>query len=156
MGIKYFYGDFRKTKFPSSSFDVFLSNHTINEVPDPQRAFKEFRRLLKKNGLLVCLFLHPCFDFIFEKMKTNTFSSAYFQRGKITHGRFLVGGVRSEAPYFNLHLPLSEWSKLLKKNGFYISTIEEPHPSLKLLEKDKWWKESFNRPRFILIEAKKI
>jgi len=148
IGIKYFRGDFRKTNFPSSCFDVILSHQTINEIKNPEKALKEFFRVLKRKGKLVCLFLHPCFD----SKKPNSLN--YFQEKKIQKGYYLVSGIKSPWPYFYLHLSLSKWTELLIKSGFSISNIKEPHPPLKFFQK-KWWKENFNRPRFILIEAEK-
>jgi ubiquinone/menaquinone biosynthesis C-methylase UbiE len=156
LGIKYFYGDFRRTNFPSSYFDLILSHQTINEISNPETAFKEFWRILKKGGKVICLFLHPCFDFPPAKIKNKLFSLLYFQKTKIKKGKYLVGGILSPSPYFYLHLPLSKWLEILGKTGFSILKIKEPHPPLNLLKKNKWWKENFDRPRFILIEAKKI
>lgn len=150
LGIKYFCGDFRKTDFPSSFFDAVFCHHTINEIPNPEKAFQEFSRILKRKGKLLCLFLHPCFDF--EPKKLN--SLKYFQKKKIKKAGYSANGVKSPSPYFYLHLPLSEWISLLIKSGFSITNIKEPHPSFKILKK-KWWKENFRVPRFILIEAKK-
>jgi len=144
LGIKYFIGDFRKTNFPSSFFDIILSHQTINEVENPEKAFKEFHRILKKKGRLILLFLHPCFEINPKK---------YFQRAKIKKSYYLVSGIKSPSPCFYLHLPLFEWVKLLAKTGFLIKKIEEPHPSIKLIKKEKWWKKNFKRPLFILIEA---
>jgi ubiquinone/menaquinone biosynthesis C-methylase UbiE len=144
LGVKYFVGDFRKTSFPPSYFDVILSHQTINEIPNPGKAFWEFFRILKKNGKLILLFLHPCFEINPQK---------YFQKVKIKKRYYLVSGIKSSSPYFYLHLPLSEWIRLLEKSRFLIKRIEEPHPSLKLLKKDKWWRKTFKKPLFILIEA---
>lgn len=147
LGIGYSIGDFRKTKFPSLYFDAIISHHTINEIENPEEAFKEFSRILKKDGRLILLFLHPCFE-IDPKI--------YFQKAKIKKSYYLVSGIKSPSPYFYLHLPLSEWIELLTRYGFLIKKIKEPHPSLKLLKKNKWWKEHFERPLFILIEAVKV
>jgi len=155
LGIKYYLGDFRKTNFPSSFFDLIISHHTLNEIPNPEKAIKEFWRILKNKGKVVCLFLHPCFDFLPSDLKNEDFAFSYFQKRKIEKGPYFVGGILSPVPYFYLHLPLSSWLKLFQKNGFLIARIDEPRPSFKLLKKNKWWKENFNKPRFILIEAEK-
>jgi SAM-dependent methyltransferase len=155
LGIKYFIGDFRKTNFPPSFFDLIVSHHTIVEIFNPEKAIKEFWRILKKKGRVICLFLHPCFDFLPSDLRGEHFAFSYFQKRKIEKGKYLVGGIFSPAPYFYLHLPLSGWSKIFQKNGFSILRIEEPHPPLGLLKKDEWWKKNFYKPRFILIEAEK-
>lgn len=146
LGIKYFLGDFRKTNFPPSSFNLILSHQSINEIPNPEKALKEFSRILKREGKLILLFLHPCFE-IDPKI--------YFQKIQIKKPYYLVSGIKSSSPYFYLHLPLSEWIRLLIKSGFLIKKIEEPHPSQNLLKKNKWWRENFERPLFILITAVK-
>lgn len=156
LGIKYFVGDFRKTDFPSSFFDFVLSHQTINEIENPEKALKEFWRILKKGGKVICLFLHPCFDFLPSNLKKRHFGLTYFQKAKIHKGKYLVGGIFSPVPYFYLHLPLSDWLRIFKKTGFSVLRVDEPHPPLKLLKEDKWWKENFDKPRFILIEAEKI
>jgi SAM-dependent methyltransferase len=134
---------------------VILSHQTIIEIPNPEKAFKEFRRILKKGGRLICLFLHPCFDFLPSDLKKKHFALTYFQKVKIEKGKYLVGGILSPFPYFYLHLSLSDWIEIFKRNGFSILNIKEPHPPLDFLKKKRWWRENFAKPRFILIEAKK-
>lgn len=146
LGIQYFVGDFRKTNFSSSFFDIVISHQSIFEVPNPKVAFREFARILKRNGELILLFLHPCFD---------TDPLDYFKKLKIKKDYYLVSGIRSSYPYFYLHLPLSEWIKILIEAGFSIKNIEEPHPSFQLLKNNKWWQKNFKKPLFILIQASK-
>jgi len=139
--------DFRKTNFPSSSFNIILSHQTIHEIPNPEKAIKEFSRILKSGGRLILLFLHPCFE-IDPKI--------YFQPTKIKKSSYLVSGIKSPSAYFYLHLPLSKWTEILANNGFLIKRVGEPHPSLELIKKNKWWQENFQKPLFILIEAIRI
>lgn len=153
LGIKYSIDDFRKTNFPSLFFDVILSHQSIIEIANPRKAFKEFSRILKRRGRLILLFLHPCFEINPQKLKNIPFSSVYFQKTQIKKEYYLVSGIKSPSCYFYLHLPLSKWIELLTKSGFLIEKIKEPHPSLTLLKTDKWWRENFERPLFILIEA---
>ena len=147
LGVKYFLGDFVKTPFLNSSFDVVFSHQTINEVKNPKRAFGEFYRILKKGGRAILLFLHPCFE-VDPKF--------YFYNLKLKKPYYLVSGIKSPSSYFYLHLPLSKWIKLLNKAGFLIKSIAEPRPPLTLIQKDRWWKENFKKPLFILIEAIKV
>lgn len=147
LGVRYSLEDFRKTHFSNSSFDVVFSHQTINEVENPERALRELYRILKKRGRAILLFLHPCFEVNPE---------FYFQKLKIKKPYYLVSGIKSPSSYSYLHLPLSEWIKLLNEAGFSIKSIAEPHPSLALIQKDRWWKENFKKPLFILIEAVKV
>lgn len=153
LGIKYYLKDMRKTDFPDSFFDVVLSHQTIHEIYNPEKALKEFARILKKEGRFICLFLHPCFE-IKENIKAKrNLSYLYFNKLKVNKGRYYVSGIWSPYSYFYLHLPLSGWINLFKKAGFLITDIKEPHPPLKLLKEDKWWSNNFKKPLFILIEA---
>lgn len=155
LGIEYIVGDLKKIPYPDSFFDAILSNHSINELDNPKKAIKEFWRVLKPNGRIVMLFLHPCFDLNPDDLG-NKFAVSYFEKVKVTRECFIVSGIKSPSPYFYLHLPLSEWSAMLDKAGFSIEKIDEPHPSRKTLETSGWWKDNFKRPVFILIQAVKI
>jgi len=147
LGVKYFLEDFRKTHFLNSSFDVVFSHQTINEVGNPKKALREFYRILKKRGRVILLFLHPCFE-VDPKF--------YFHNLKIKKPYYLVSGIKSPSSYFYLHLPLSKWIKLLNETEFLIKSIAEPRPPLTLIQRDRWWKENFKKPLFILIEAIKV
>lgn len=147
LGIKYLLEDFREIHLPTSFFDVIVSHQTINEVENPQKALKEFYRILKKRGRVILLFLHPCFE---------VEPSFYFHKLKIKKTYYLVSGIKSPSSYFYLHLPLSGWIELLNKTGFLIKRISEPHPSRTLVQKNRWWKDNFKKPLFILIEAVKV
>jgi len=153
LGIKYYLNNFEKTPFLDSFFDIIISNHTLNETENPDKVLKEFSRILKKKGYLIFLFFHPCFTL--PELKKNL-SETYFQKSKIIKKYYLVSGIKSHSPYFNLHLPLSKWSELLFKNRFLIELIEEPHPSLTTLKKEKWWRKNFKKPLFILIKTVKF
>ncbi|PIS38664.1 MAG: hypothetical protein COT34_02435 [Candidatus Nealsonbacteria bacterium CG08_land_8_20_14_0_20_43_11] len=153
LGIKYFVADIRKTGFPASFFDGIISHQTIHEIENPEKALREFYRLLKSGGKLIVLFLHPCFDFGSEEVKNTPLSVMYFQKTKIKKCFYLVGGIKSPSSYFYLHLFLSQWFNLFTKAGFQIAKIEEPHPPLKFIKQNSWWKNSFNKPRLILFEA---
>lgn len=155
QGIRYSLGDLKKLPYPNSFFDAILANHAVNELDDPKKAFQEFRRVLKPKGRAVMLFLHPCFDLNPGDLKNN-FVSRYFQKIKVTRECFIVSGIRSPSSYFYLHLPLSQWIKLLTNAGFLIEAIKEPNPARGVMQKSKWWKENFKKPLFILIQAVKI
>jgi ubiquinone/menaquinone biosynthesis C-methylase UbiE len=154
LGIEYSLGDIKKLPYKNSAFDAILSNHSINEIDNPKIALMEFARVLKRGGRAILFFLHPCFDLNPEDFK-GTFSQNYFQKVKITRECFVVSGIRSPSPYSYLHLSLSEWIKTIIKAGFSIEAIKEPHPGLAVMERDAWWKENFQKPIFILIQAKK-
>lgn len=48
---KLFTMDARDLKFPSSSFDMVFSFHTLEHVPEPQKALREMSRVLRPGGV---------------------------------------------------------------------------------------------------------
>ncbi len=48
------WGDIRSLPFPENTFDAILDLSTIDHIPDPQRAIREYARCLKPAGIL-CL-----------------------------------------------------------------------------------------------------
>jgi len=155
LGIKYFCKDATDLSFlPKNFFDIVFSHHFINEVLIPEKVIKETRKVLKKKGEMISLFLHPCFDLFSKKLKEKFNIIAYFSK-KILKRKFLVSGILSPADVTYIHLPLEKWISIFSKNGFLIKNIFEPHPSLKKLKENKFFRENFEYPLFILIEAVK-
>ncbi|MSR69823.1 MAG: bifunctional demethylmenaquinone methyltransferase/2-methoxy-6-polyprenyl-1,4-benzoquinol methylase UbiE [Phycisphaerales bacterium] len=54
-GIQYIEGDAQQLPYPDGSFDVVSIAFGIRNVADPQRAIREFRRVLRPGGRLVVL-----------------------------------------------------------------------------------------------------
>jgi SAM-dependent methyltransferase len=48
-------GDIFSQAFPDETFDAILMSHVIEHVPNPIDVFRECRRILKKNGIIVAL-----------------------------------------------------------------------------------------------------
>lgn len=48
---KLFIMDARDLKFPGNSFDMVFSFHTLEHIPEPQRALKEMSRVLRPGGV---------------------------------------------------------------------------------------------------------
>jgi len=155
LSITYSVGDFSKTRFPPKFFNFILGHQIINDTFSPEKAIAEFYRVLKKKGKLILLFIHPCFQLQEPRLGKKFQVIDYFQK-KILSKKFLVSGLWSPAPDRHIHLSLEKWVEIITKNAFLISKITEPHPSLSLIKKNKWWRKHFARPMFILIEAVKL
>jgi len=52
--VEYFVGDVTKLPFAAQTFDVVTSFETIEHIPDFMTILREFRRVLKEDGLLFC------------------------------------------------------------------------------------------------------
>jgi SAM-dependent methyltransferase len=48
---KLFFMDAREMTFPCNSFDMVFSFHTLEHIPEPQRALKEMSRVLRSGGI---------------------------------------------------------------------------------------------------------
>jgi ubiquinone/menaquinone biosynthesis C-methylase UbiE len=59
-------GLFQQTTFGDQAFDAVVSKYALQTTPDLQPAFQEIHRILKPNGLLLCLVVHPIRQ-LFEK-----------------------------------------------------------------------------------------
>ncbi|MHA1722923.1 MAG: class I SAM-dependent methyltransferase [Candidatus Baldrarchaeia archaeon] len=62
LGIQYYVGSLCDLNmFEDETFDAVVSNLTLMDVLDLEKAINELYRVLKKNGKLVFSIMHPCF-----------------------------------------------------------------------------------------------
>jgi 2-polyprenyl-3-methyl-5-hydroxy-6-metoxy-1,4-benzoquinol methylase len=143
--------------YDESTFDLVLCNHVMNDLQDPQLAISEFARVLRPDGRVVIMMLHPCF---YNKhaersdQKNNLIASTYFQQRPVSQ-HFEVDGLTSPAANTAWLRPLEYYTKSLTQAGFVITGLTEPHPSEEMITDDDWWRTSFTRPLFLLITAQK-
>jgi SAM-dependent methyltransferase len=88
--------------FPEESFDAVFCNDSINHLPDRQRAFQDWWRVLKPNGRV--LFTDPV-------VVTGILSSEEIRR------RSSIG--------FYLFTPKGENNRLLQTGGFRVEVVED-------------------------------
>ncbi|UYQ90963.1 class I SAM-dependent methyltransferase [Chitinophaga horti] len=101
--------------FANESFDVIYSSLVIHYIDDLKALFAEFRRVLRKGGLLIFSTDHP----------DNPFVKAQ-----------LAAGIRqSSVPWdgYNIHMDVyhRSWSEIesaLTNNGFSVNSQLSPHP----------------------------
>ena len=141
----------------SSSYDLVLCNHLMNDLPDPRGPIAEFARVLKPGGRIVILMLHPCF-YNDRASRTNgdnrEVASAYFTQRKVTQ-QFNVDGIISPAEVTSWHRPLEFYVQALQDAGLCLTDLQEPHPTGEQLRDDPWWQANFPRPLFLLLVAQK-
>jgi len=151
-------GDFTDlTSWDPETFDIVVSNHSINEVADPASAFRGFARILVPKGLLVLLMLHPCFyrppSRRTYEVHDATLPTEYFRIREIREP-FQVDGLVSPAPAVRWLRPLESHFALIHQAGFRVTSVLEPHPE-GTLANDPWWTENFSSPLFLLISAER-
>lgn len=158
LGIRYVQGDMRYIPFPDEFFDAIVSHHSINEVvcPGPEKAFEEFFRILKPGGELALLFLNPNHEH--EKRylpPRHTVPIHHFRKELVVRQGLFLGRKRTPGSFSSVHLPRGEWDLLLFGAGFILLPSSEPHPSRLLLKRDRWLRNNFRTPRFIMLRARK-
>ena len=144
--------------YPDSAFDLVVCNHLVNDLFDPSKPISEFARVLRSSGRLIILMLHPCFynKHAERDQATNgMIASSYFDIRSVEQ-TFEVGGLTSPAANIAWFRPLEFYTEELRKSGFAITSLTEPHPSPKQWRTDGWWRKGFTRPLFMLLTAQKL
>lgn len=108
-----------------NKFDAVYSNLwlCILEKEQHDTLFKNFKRLLKKDGVVIVSFCHPCFDYMRDSIVTyrllppNIRYDQEFTHKKIVHENGLE--------FTDYHRPLEYYVTLFKKHGFKIVDIAE-------------------------------
>ncbi len=141
--------------YADNTFDLVVCNHLINDLSDPSKPISEFARVLRSGGRLVILMLHPCFynKHAERAQATNgLIASSYFETRCIEQV-FEVDGLISPVANTSWFRPLEFYTEELRKSGFAITSLTEPHPSAEQVRADSWWRKGFTRPLFMLLVA---
>lgn len=108
-------------------FDIVVSNYVLMDVSDVENAIKSFYRVLKKGGVCINIFSHPCFGSpnLPERLEDDsvrfTWSSSYFDSLKFKQE---WGPFKTE--FISFHRPLSFYFKIFKDSGFNVIDFREP------------------------------
>lgn len=55
LDINFIQGDAEDLQFPDMQFDVVSSKFLLWTLPDPQKALSEWKRVLKKDGMIIAI-----------------------------------------------------------------------------------------------------
>jgi 2-polyprenyl-3-methyl-5-hydroxy-6-metoxy-1,4-benzoquinol methylase len=155
LAISFDIGNVDELPYKDDTFDLILCNHLLNDLEDPTPAIVEFARVLHDNGRVVIMMLHPCFynrHSERDELTNNLLTHTYFHTRKVTQ-HFEVNGLQSPVANTAWLRPLEFYTELLRRAGFVITSITEPHPSSDQIKADDWWRRSFTRPLFMLMSA---
>ena len=141
--------------YADNRFDLVVCNHLLNDLPDPSKPIGEFARILRDGGRLVILMLHPCFynkHAEREQATNGLIAASYFDTRSIEQA-FEVDGLTSPVANTAWFRPLEFYTEALRRSGFVITSLTEPHPSPEQVQADSWWRKGFTRPLFMLLVA---
>jgi len=158
LEIKFDKGSVDELPYEDDSFDAILASLVIHYFEDPTGVFKEFQRVLKKDGILVFSTNHPvnsCIDEFTEyKNKPAVVVSDYFTRRKFYWSSKRMGN----AKILSMHFTFEDLFSFVLKNGFQIEDLREsqlPKEAEKILGKERYnqWKYI---PTFVVFKCRKI
>jgi len=158
LDIKFDKGSIDELPYENNSFDAILASLVIHYFEDPTGVFKEFHRVLKKDGILVFSTNHPvnsCIDEFSEyKNKPAILVSDYFTRRKFYWTSKRMGNVKIPS----IHFTFEDLFNFIVRNGFQIENLMEsklPKEAEKILGKERYnhWK---GIPTFVVFRCKKI
>ena len=149
-------GDIARLPLDADEFDLVVANHVFNEVQDINVPAREFARVLRTSGRLIILMLHPCFyDPRAGRQAAVIRPVQEYFSVRAVEQHFEVDGLVSPSPAIWWMRPLEAYAQALTEAGFYLSGMQEPHPSLEQFTASSWWRENFPRPLFLLVTAVK-
>ncbi|MDH5791551.1 MAG: methyltransferase domain-containing protein, partial [Candidatus Bathyarchaeota archaeon] len=128
------------------SFDVVLAALVLDYVEDWAPVLREFRRVLRDDGVLVISVGHPAIDFILKEGVEDYFR---VERVEMWWTGF---GVRVLMPSYRR--PLGSMTEALHEAGFLIERLIEARPTLQYKEADpEGYEVVSKRPSFLCIGA---
>jgi len=111
----------------SESFDVITLNAVwmcLETTKACMRVFKDIKRLLKPNGILITSVTHPCFRNIqYSTYKTNFDMKNYLKSR--TQFRVKIFDGKNDVNVIDTHWNLSDMSSQLSESGFIIDRLYE-------------------------------
>jgi len=140
LGIDYAVGDAMQLPFDDGMFDFATAFMSLMDMPDPGRALREIRRVLRPGGFVQFSILHPCFVPPHRKVLRDRKGKAraieigdYFEstEGRVDRWWFstLTGKERSKVAPFRtpiFHHTLSQWFDILMQAGLVVEKLGEP------------------------------
>jgi ubiquinone/menaquinone biosynthesis C-methylase UbiE len=157
LAVSFDVGSVDDLPYKNDAFDLVVCNHLFNDLRDPSKPIVEFARVLRPGGRLVILMLHPCFynKHTERDQATNgLLASSYFDVRSIEQ-HFEVDGLTSPATNTAWFRPLEYYTEQLRRSGFIITELTEPHPTPNQVRADPWWGMGFTRPLFMLIVSRR-
>ncbi len=141
-GIEYVVADACELPFEDARFDFATAFMSLMDIPKPERAISEARRVLVPGGFFQLSISHPCFDTPHRVNLRNEEGITYAievgdyfrnQNGEIMEWLFSAAPAEAKEGLPLFRVPrftrtLSQWLNMLLDAGFAIEHVAEPRP----------------------------
>lgn len=109
------------------AFDAVVANYVVMDLPDLAGATTAFHRVLRRGGIAVLVFSHPCFPQARGTM-TSPGALSYSWPFSYFEPRTWVDPPWNHfsAPFVSFHRPLSTYWKTFRAAGFEVTDFDEP------------------------------
>jgi SAM-dependent methyltransferase len=132
-------------EFESASFDVVAASLVLHYLEDWAPSLREFRRILRPEGLLVMSTHHPTQD-----VEIAAPPAPYFETVLLTD-TWRKGGQEFKVRFY--HRPISAIVDALADAGFLIERIPEPVPDPRAFSDRAFYERMSRGPWFLFIRA---
>jgi ubiquinone/menaquinone biosynthesis C-methylase UbiE len=120
------------TKLDDESFDYAISSVMLMDIPDHKKVFEAAHRILKPNGVMIWVIMHPCFQSPFSHPLGDGSRKIvrYDQQSWKSEG---VGTIRSTLGAY--HRPISQYLNDFVNSGFLTVRVDELERDNKAVDK---------------------
>ncbi len=143
LGIEYAVADACALPFPADAFDFATAFMSLMDVPTPERAISEVRRVLRPGGFLQFSISHPCFDTPHRVNRRDAAGTTYAievgnyfhnEDGRIIEWLFSAAPPEAKEGLAPFRVPrftrtLSQWLTMLLEAGLVLEHVGEPRPT---------------------------
>ncbi len=153
LDIRYYRMDANSLKgISDNSFDLVTCFMALHDIEDYEGAVAEAARVLKQGGRFVFSIPHPCFEKLMVNGARISAAEKYFDKIEYLI-EWDMERLRKKFKTVSFHRTLTDYSLALAKNGFFISRLDEPRPTLDAVRKHPSLKDELIRPQSIIFES---
>ncbi|KAA0547079.1 class I SAM-dependent methyltransferase [Bacillus sp. BGMRC 2118] len=137
----------KELPFEDATFDLIISSLTLHYLKNWDQTFREFQRVLKKNGQLLFSVHHPHSDI-------KILRDPHYFKVELIIDKWKKEGRVYDVPYYRRPLQYIINSTL---NHFNLEEVIEPEPTLTFKQKSpESYKRLMSCPQFIIMKARKV
>lgn len=155
-GVEFVQGSVYKMPYKSGFFDIVVSGLAVHYFKDLEKAFKEVKRVLKKNGLFIFSTGNPLWE-VSRRLKGRTGKYRVFKYDYFDEKKIRVHWPTFKTYMFYYHFTMQTLIRTIIKCGFVIEDYIDMRP---INEGKKANKSAYNitslTPQFCAFKVRKI